>query len=361
MDQPLLTIPLPTSSSLTESNTPVPCLIVVCGATATGKSGLAIALAKRLRETKRVDPAILSADSRQVYREFNIGTAKPSIPEQQQVPHYLIDICDPTETLTVAEYQAQAQTLLRGEKAEGKRQKAEGKRQKAGQGNKGAEPHSSLLSPHSLPFLLVGGTGLYIKAIVRGLKIPRVAPHMELRSQLQALGQLQLYAFLQQVDPDAVAKIHPNDQVRTLRALEVFYVTGCPMSAQQGENPPLYPILQIGLDCQSVEQSDQRIAQRTEQMVAAGFVAEVQYLCQKYGADLPLLNTLGYAEFKQHLAGDISLQEAQDLTVLHTRQFAKRQRTWFRADPAIEWFDADSPALLEQVWQRVQEFLANRQ
>jgi tRNA dimethylallyltransferase len=91
-------------------------------------------------------------------------------------------------------------------------------------------------------------------------------------------------------------------------------------------------------------------------MVAAGFVAEVQYLCQKYGADLPLLNTLGYAEFKQHLAGDISLQEAQDLTVLHTRQFAKRQRTWFRADPAIEWFDADSPALLNRFGSEYKSF-----
>ncbi|MBD2073546.1 tRNA (adenosine(37)-N6)-dimethylallyltransferase MiaA [Phormidium sp. FACHB-592] len=372
MDQPLLTVPLPTNSSLTESNTSVPYLIVVCGATATGKSGLAIALAKRLRETKRVDPVILSADSRQVYREFNIGTAKPSIAEQQQVPHYLIDICDPTETLTVAEYQEKAQALIEGGKAGGRRQKAEGKGGESGGaevGSQNSETNSKLKTktspiPYSSlpnPSLLVGGTGLYIKAIVRGLKIPQVAPHMELRSQLQALGQLQLYAFLLQVDPDAAAKIHPNDRVRTLRALEVFYVTGCPLSAQQGEKPPTYPILQIGLDCESVEQSDHRIAQRTEEMVAAGFADEVQYLCQKYGAELPLLDTLGYAEFKQHLAGDLSLEEAKALTVLHTRQFAKRQRTWFRADPAIEWFDADSPALVEQVWQRVQEFLANRQ
>ena len=401
MDQPLLTVPLPTSSSLTENNTPVPYLIVVCGATATGKSGLAIALAKRLCETKRVDPAILSADSRQVYREFNIGTAKPSIAEQQQVPHYLIDICDPTETLTLAEYQEKAQRLIggvgSGEWGVGEAEGAGGqgrRSQEAGSRNQRSvvsaqnsklktqdslaqrrkallktqnsklktliSPHSLLLTPYS-PFLLVGGTGLYIKAIVRGLKIPRVAPHMELRSQLQALGQRQLYAFLQQVDPAAAAKIHPNDQVRALRSLEVFYVTGRSMSAQQGEQPPTYPILQIGLDCESVEQSDQRIAQRTEQMVAAGFVAEVESLCQKYGAELPLLNTLGYAEFKQHLAGDISLQQAKDLTVLHTRQFAKRQRTWFRADSDIEWFDADRPDLLESVWQCVQQFLIDRQ
>ena len=375
MDQPLYAALLTTTHNLTENSIFVPYLLVVCGATATGKTSLAIALAQRLQSV------ILSADSRQVYREFNIGTAKPSIAEQQQAPHYLIDICDPTETLTVAEYQQQAQALIGGEgreeRAEGRGQRAEGRGQKA----EGKTPHSSLLTPHSSlltphpslltphpslltphpsPLLLVGGTGLYIRSIVRGLKIPRVAPQLELRSQLQALGQSQLYAFLQQVDPAAAMKIHPNDQVRTLRSLEVFYVTGRAMSAQQGEEPPSYPILQIGLDCQSVEQSDRLIEQRTEQMVAAGFVEEVQYLCQKYGTDLPLLNTLGYAEFKQHLAGDISLAEAKTLTVLHTRQFAKRQRTWFRADPAIAWFDADSPDLVEQVWQRVQKFLTHR-
>jgi tRNA dimethylallyltransferase len=167
MDQPLLTVPLPTSSSLTESNTSVPYLIVVCGATATGKSGLAIALAKRLRETKRVDPAILSADSRQVYREFNIGTAKPSIAEQQQVPHYLIDICDPTETLTVAEYQEKAQALIGGGKTEGRRQEAEGNGGESGAAavsSQQSETNSKLKTsptPYSLlptPFLLVGGT-----------------------------------------------------------------------------------------------------------------------------------------------------------------------------------------------------------
>ena len=290
-------------------------LITICGSTATGKSGLALAIAQRL------NCAIISADSRQVYREFNIGTAKPTPAEQQLVPHYLIDICKPTETLTVANYQEQAQILIE-------------------QG------------------LLVGGTGLYIRAIVQGLKIPRVAPQPELRSQLLSLGQIQLYSMLQQIDPVAAQKIHANDPVRTVRALEVFYVTGRPISEQQGANPPNYPILQIGLDCDSTALT-RRIAQRTEQMIADGLVAEVEHLCQKYGSDLPLLNTLGYQEIKQYLAGGISLEEAKNLTVVHTRQFAKRQRTWFRAYPQIEWFDAENPDLLEQVWQRVQEFREN--
>ncbi|MBW4627192.1 MAG: tRNA (adenosine(37)-N6)-dimethylallyltransferase MiaA [Brasilonema octagenarum HA4186-MV1] len=294
-------------------------LIVICGATATGKSGLALDLAMRL------DSVILSADSRQVYREFNIGTAKPTEAEQNLVPHYLIDICNPTNTMTVADYQQQAQALI---------------------------------ASGSHPLLLVGGTGLYIRSITQGLRIPRVAPHKELRSQLESLGQRLLYDMLQQVDSIAAQKIHPNDSVRTLRALEVFYVTGRPISDQQGENPPNYPILQIGLDCDSAHLT-QRIAQRTQKMIADGLVAEVKYLCQKYGTDLPLLNTLGYQEIKQHLAGDISLEEAKQLTVLHTRQFAKRQRTWFRAYPQIEWFDVESPDLLDKVWQRLQEFIAN--
>jgi tRNA dimethylallyltransferase len=214
----------------------------------------------------------------------------------------------------------------------------------------------ALINHFPLP-LLVGGTGLYIRSVVRGLKIPRVAPQKELRSQLSSLGQTQLYAFLQQVDPVAAQKVHANDEVRTLRALEVYYVTGCPISEQQGENPPNYPILQIGLECSDSNTLTRRIEQRTEQMLVAGWEAEVKALCEKYGADLPLLDTLGYQEMKQYLAGDISLSQAKDLTVLHTRQFAKRQRTWFRAYPEIEWFDADNPDLLEKVWQRVQEFI----
>lgn len=309
-------------------------LITICGATATGKSGLALALALRL------DSVIISADSRQVYREFDIGTAKPSVAEQQLVPHYLIDICDPTETMTLADYQQQAQALINQFQQSPQPPLSKG-------GLRGGIP------------LLVGGTGLYIRSVVQGLKIPRVAPNYELRSQLAALGQTQLYAFLQQVDPAAAQKIHSNDEIRTLRALEVFYVTGHPISQQQGENPPDYPILQIGLECPDSNALNRRIAERTEKMLATGFIAEVETLSQKYGWDLPLLDTLGYREINQFLAGDISLSQAKDLTVLHTRQFAKRQRTWFRAYPGIEWFDADCPDLLENVWQRVREFRGN--
>ena len=293
-------------------------LIVICGATATGKSGLALSLAQRL------DTIILSADSRQVYRDFDIGTAKPNVAEQKLVPHYLIDICEPTRIMTLADYQEQAQALI------------------------------ASLGVETL--LLVGGTGLYIRSIVQGMKIPRVAPQPELRSQLESLGQFQLYPMLQQVDPIAAQKIHAHDLVRTLRALEVYYTTGIPISEQQGENPPNYPILQICLDS-NAEYLDVRIRKRTEQMIADGLVGEVEYLCQKYGTDLSLLNTLGYQEIKQYLAREINLEEAIDLIALHTRQFAKRQRTWFRQSPNIEYIDMDNPDLLENIWQRINKFI----
>ena len=295
-------------------------LIVICGATATGKSAIAMALADRL------GTEIISADSRQVYREFDIGTAKPAKSEQQTIAHHLIDICDPTQTLTVADYQARAQAAIAHLQAKGR-------------------------AP-----LLVGGTGLYIRAVVKGLKIPQVPPQPELRSQLASLGQPCGYAMLQQVDPISASNIHPHDTVRTLRALEVFYVTGMPISAQQGEAPPSYPILQIGLDSRA-DPLIQRIKQRTEQMIALGWIEEVQYLQAKYGSDLPLLQTLGYKEMQQYLLDQFSLSEAIVQTVLHTRQFAKRQRTWFRADAQIAWFDCDASDLIEKVWICVSQFI----
>ncbi len=297
----------------------------MAGPTASGKSGLAMAIAQHLSPFR---PAvILSADSRQVYREFDIGTAKPSAADRQAVEHRLVDICEPTETLTVADYQQRAQRAI-------------------------AQIHQTgECSP-----LLVGGTGLYINAIAKGLKIPRVPPDAGLRSQLTQLGQPHRYDLLKQVDPQAAQRIHQNDQVRSLRALEVFYVTGRTISSQQGENPPDYPILYIGIACDA-EALRQRIKTRTHQMIEAGFTVEVAQLIRKYGSDLPLLKTLGYAEMQQHLAGEFSLNSAIEQIVQHTSQFAKRQRTWFRKEPSIEWFCAGDPELERQVIERVEKFI----
>lgn len=311
------------------SSSIVPFLWVIGGATATGKSSLAIALAQRLALAQHQQAVILSADSRQVYREFDIGTAKPSACDRQRVPHYLIDICDPTETLTLAQYQRQAQDLIR-----------------------------TLHQTGTVP-LLVGGTGLYIDAVVKGLRIPPVAPQPALRQQLEALGQPHCYALLKSLDAAAAQRIHPHDPVRTVRALEVFYVTGQPMSALQGEAPPAYPVRYLALDCDTLA-LERRIAQRTQAMTEAGFVDEVTHLLEKYGPELPLLQTLGYAEMLRHVRGEISLATAQADIVQHTRQFAKRQRTWFRNRAEVRWFDADAKDLVDRVWTWLKEEGATR-
>lgn len=301
-------------SNYQSSHRSPPKLIVVVGPTASGKSSLAIALGEALGSV------ILGADSRQIYRDFDIGTAKPSISDRDRVLHELIDICDPNHVFTVAEFQALANQRIQ-------------------------HWHQQQITP-----LLVGGTGLYVKAIVRGLRIPQVPPQPALRSQLADLDQAYRWQLLRQVDAASAAQIHPNDAVRTIRSLEVFYATGQPMSALQGEVPPPYPILQLGLDCDPANSDRllQRIQQRTAAMFAAGFVEEVRQLADRYGGDLSLFQTLGYREVLDALQGRQSIAKAEELTVLHTRQFAKRQRTWFRADPTIHWLDADAPNLVDQ-------------
>ncbi|MFZ4640832.1 MAG: tRNA (adenosine(37)-N6)-dimethylallyltransferase MiaA [Nodosilinea sp.] len=313
------------SHSFYSQNTGELPLVVIGGATATGKSTLALGLADRL------PTMILGADSRQVYREFDIGTAKPTRADRQRVPHHLIDICDPQDTLTLAQYQQQAQALITQIHRDG-----------------GAIP------------LLVGGTGLYIEAVVKGLKIPPVAPQPQLRQQLTDLGQPHCYALLQSLDPQAAQRIKPQDGVRTLRALEVFYVSGVPLSNLQGEAPPPYPILYLGLDCDR-SSLDRRIADRTQAMVAAGLPQEVGTLAQRYGTDLPLLQTLGYGEILNYLQGDWSLDRAIAAIITHTRQLAKRQRTWFRHRAQVRWFDAEAIDLLDQVWAVVAAMVPKQQ
>lgn len=298
-----------------------PGLIVICGATATGKSGFAQHLAEQY------SLPILNADSRQIYKDFSIGTAKPSKRDRLRAHHTLVDELDPRLTFTVANYQAQAQELI-------------------------AAFHSQGITP-----IMAGGTGLYIKSVIRGLKIPRVAPQPELRSQLESWPQHIRHQWLQQVDPASALKVHRNDQVRTLRALEVFYVTGQPLSSLQGESPPSYPILEIGLEIIDLDQHIQRIRDRILKMLDMGWLEEIQGIQAKYGSELPLLKTLGYAEMQTYLKGESSLNEATTLVVTHTRQFAKRQRTWFHAQPHIQWLDPSNQTTLNQCQNLIQKFL----
>ncbi len=267
-----------------------PGLIVILGATASGKTGLAINLAKKL------GLPILCADSRQVYQGMDIGTAKPGLIERQNVPHYLIDLVELDQGFSLADFQIEAQSLI-------------------------ANYHRQNITP-----LLVGGTGMYIKSVIHGMKIPRVAAQPNLRLQLQELGQAHCHQLLRQIDPDTL--IHANDQVRTLRALEVFIVTGKTLFELQGESPPPYPILQIGLE--TPENHREIISDRLETMLAKGWLVEIEALQNQYGKDNSLLRTLGYGEMSDYLSDRLNLAEAKNLIVTHTLQFAKQQRTWFR-------------------------------
>jgi tRNA dimethylallyltransferase len=278
-----------------------PLVIVLLGPTASGKTELGIAIARAL------DLAVLSVDSRQLYREMDIGTAKPTAQQRSAVRHELLDLRRPDQPINLQEFRAEAEQAIA----------AEHRRRRIA--------------------LLVGGSGLYLKAITQGMTPPAVPPQPQLRAQLDALGQTHCHALLQTADPAAAARIMPRDAVRTQRALEVLYATGRPLSAQQGAAPPPWRVLELGLNPPDLRQ---RIARRSEALFAEGLVAETRGLVERYGADCPLLDTIGYGEARAVLTGELSEAAAIALTTRRTQQFAKRQRTWFRRQHAPLWLGA---------------------
>lgn len=280
-----------------------PLVIVLLGPTASGKTDLAIALAQAL------DLAVLNVDSRQLYRQMDVGTAKPTAAQRGQARHELLDLRDPDQPINLQEFRAIAEAQLNAELAR--------------------KPLA----------LLAGGSGLYLQALTQGLEPPAVPPQPQLRAQLAALGQPLCHQLLRQGDPAAAARIAPADAVRTQRALEVLYATGRPLSSQQGATPPPWRVLELGLNPTDLTA---RISSRTKGLFAAGLVAETEALIERYGAGLPLLNTIGYAEAKQQLAGELSETEAIALCEQRTRQFAKRQRTWFRRRHEPIWLEERS-------------------
>ena len=280
-----------------------PLVIVLLGPTASGKTDLAIALAQAL------DLAVLNVDSRQLYRQMDVGTAKPTAAQRGQARHELLDLRDPDQPINLQEFRAIAEAQLNAELAR--------------------KPLA----------LLAGGSGLYLQALTQGLEPPAVPPQPQLRAQLAALGQPLCHQLLRQGDPAAAARIAPADAVRTQRALEVLYATGRSLSSQQGATPPPWRVLELGLNPTDLTA---RISSRTRGLFAAGLVAETEVLIERYGAGLPLLNTIGYAEAKQQLAGELSKTESIALCEQRTRQFAKRQRTWFRRRHAPIWLEERS-------------------
>ncbi len=286
-----------------------PKLLVLVGPTAVGKTAIALKLAEELSRAGRAGE-IVSADSRLIYRGMDIATAKPTRAEQARVPHHLIDVVAPDEGLTLAEYQQRAYAAIDDIFARGK-----------------------------LP-LLVGGTGLYIRAVVEGYKIPRVPPNPARRAELEQMPAPELYARLQELDPEIAQTILPNNTRRIIRALEVIAATGAKMSAQQTRHPPPFPVAQIGLSLPR-PLLYARVDARINKMIEQGLVDEVRGLVARgYAFTLPSMTGLGYREIGAYLRGEISLDDAIKLLKSNTRKFIRHQANWFRpSDPRIRWFD----------------------
>ena len=281
-----------------------PLVIVLLGPTASGKTALGIELARAL------DLAVLSVDSRQLYAEMDIGTAKPTPAQRAAVRHELLDLRRPDQPINLQEFRAEAEQAIAAEHA-----------------RRGIA-------------LLVGGSGLYLKAITQGMTPPAVPPQPELRAQLEALGQPLCHQLLRTADPQAGERIMPNDAVRTQRALEVLYATGTPLSSQQGATPPPWRVLELGLNPADLKR---RISVRSAGLYAEGLVEETRGLVERYGDACPLLDTIGYGEARAVLRGELREAEAIALTTRRTQQFAKRQRTWFRRQHQPIWLNDSDP------------------
>jgi tRNA dimethylallyltransferase len=285
-------------------------LPVICGPTAVGKTALAIKLAEEF------NGEIISADSRQVYRLMDIGTAKPTMEEQQQAKHHLIDVAWPDEEFHAAHFLTHAETVL-----------------------------NDILQRNKRPFL-VGGTGLYIKALTEGL-LEAPSADQEFRDQLHARaeeeGRAALHAELSKVDPDSAARLHPNDLVRIVRALEVYEQSGSPLSVLQdkhGFKGQPYRTIKI---CLNMDRDIlyQRINRRAEIMFEQGLLEEAESLLSAgYDPGLKTLRTIGYRQAFAMLRGDMSQDEALDNLKQSTRRYAKQQLTWFRKDKSMIWLES---------------------
>jgi tRNA dimethylallyltransferase len=283
-------------------------LLAVVGPTGVGKSRLAFSLAKAL------DGEIVSADSRQVYRYMDIGTDKPTPREQKSVPHHLIDIVNPDEDFSLAQYQQLAYKAI----------KNINKRQKLA--------------------LLVGGSGLYIWSVLEGWQIPEVAPDPEFRRLLEEKaaggGEKELYDELARLDPPAAQKIDPRNVRRTIRALEVHHNAEAPISQMQGKKAPLFNTVIIGLTADRPELY-RRIDLRVDEMIKRGMVEEVRQLIERgYDTGLPAMSGIGYKQIALFLNGELTLADAVRQTKFETHRLARHQYSWFRLkDVRIGWFD----------------------
>lgn len=283
-------------------------LLAIVGPTAVGKTGLAVEIARH------VSAEAVSADSRQIYRYMDVGTAKATPEERTLLPHHMIDVVDPDQTLTLAQYLMGAKRAIEDIHARGK-----------------------------LP-ILVGGTGLYVRALLEGWTIPRVAPDPTFRARMRALaeqdGPEALARRLAAVDPAAAERIDSRNVRRVIRALEVHQVTGQPISELQRKQPPDYDVWTIGLTCPR-ELLYEHIDARVDRMMAAGLEREVRWLLERgYGRNLPSMSGLGYRQIAEYVYGEISLPGAVQRIKRATRRFVRQQYNWFRLSAEwITWYD----------------------
>ena len=305
-----------------------PKILVICGPTASGKTALAVELALRHHGE------VVSTDSMQIYRRMDIGTAKPTREEMRGVPHHMLDVADPEEDFSVARYVDMAAKCV-----------------------------DDILSRGKLP-ILVGGTGLYVQSFLYGVRFTKEKAPDGLREQLAAelaeKGPEAMYAQLQAVDPEAAAAIHPNNQVRGLRALEHYRATGKRLSEQKAESLPAerpYRSLVLGLDFPERAQLYRRIDLRVDKMMENGLLPEAELVYQNRERFKTAAQAIGYKEFFPYFEGNAALEDCVEKLKQASRNYAKRQLTWFRHMDGVVWLDAAAPDVTEQAVRLTQDFL----
>lgn len=283
-------------------------VVAIVGPTCTGKTALSIHLASVLQGE------VIGCDSRTIYRYMDIGTAKPSVEERAGVPHHLFDIVDPDDTFTVSQYK-----------------------------DAGTEAINAIHGRNHVP-LVVGGTGLYARALLEGLQIPPVAPQEDLRASLNEYadkqGNTALHERLRLLDPVTAERLNANDRFRVVRAIEVSTVLGQPFSEATARVPVPFHVVWIGLTSER-DVLKKSIEKRMDVQVQIGMVEEVRRLYERYGKTRTLMNAVNYKELIDHFEGNCSLEYAIDQCILHNVQLARRQMMWFKTNNAINWFNVD--------------------
>ncbi len=273
-------------------------IIAVVGPTASGKTAFAVNLAHQ------INGEIVSADSRLVYKGFDIGTAKPTLKEREGIPHYMIDIAEPETDYSAGLYLKDAEKIIK-----------------------------DILLRGKVP-IIAGGTGLYLNILLMNYDLPKVEPDYDLREKLKKTDNL--YEILSSLDPQTALEIDPNDRKKLIRAIEIVKLTGKPLSKSRGRKEPEYDVEWLGLNYPREELYD-RINGRVDLMMENGLVEETEKLLEKHGRINNILYTIGYQEMVSYLDGILTLDEAVDKLKQNTRRYAKRQLTWFRKNPDIKW------------------------